>query len=140
MLMRLNWSMRSLFGKVALVLAVVIAAIAMHTSVASARPAHVTRVDETSVQTLVCSADAAHLEDLGSSGHAPQGLVPDTDNPGDDTDPDNLGTEREVPGAFLGFGVTGLDAPHSSRMRHLSAEAEAAVTRAVLPTVQPPRG
>jgi len=135
--------MRSLFGKAALVLAVVIttiASIAMITGVASARPAHATRVDETSVRMLVCGADAAHLEDVASSGHAPVGLIPSTDDPGDDPDPDNLGTEREVPGALLGFGLTGLDAPHSSRMRHLSAEAEAAVTRAVLPAVQPPRG
>src|SRR5262249_33791194 len=129
--------MRSLFGKVALVLAFAIAVIAGD---ASARPSHATGVDETSVQTLVRSADAAHLEDLASSGHAPMGLAPSTDDPGDDPDPDNLGTEREVPGMLLGFGLTGLDAPHSSRVRHVSAEAEAAVMRAILPAVQPPRG
>jgi hypothetical protein len=122
--------MRSLFGKVALVLALVIATITVFAGEASARPAHATRVDETSVQTLVCTADAAHLEATGSSGHAPLGLMPNTDDPGDDPDTDNLGTEREVPGVLTWFGVTGLDAPHSSRMRHLSAVAEAAVARA----------
>ena len=137
MRMRLNSSMRNLFGKVALVLALLIATIAGQ---ASACPAHATGVNETSVQTLVRGADAAHLEDMDSSGQLPPGWSQFADDPSDDSEPDNLGTEREVPGAVLGLGAAGLDAPHSSRLAHPPVEATPALTRAVPPAVQPPRG
>src|SRR5262249_23667632 len=133
----LNSSMRNLLGKVALVLSVAMLSIA---SGASARADLVTRGDVTSVPSLVRGSDAACLDVLASSDHEPLASFQTADAPSDDPEPDNLGTEREVPGAVPSFGGSGLDAPHSTRVRHLSAEAEAAVTRAVLPAVQPPRG
>ena len=129
--------MRSFFGKVALALALAIVWIA---GGPSARPAHAIRVDETSVQMLERGTCAAQLEDEISSGHVAAETFQTGDDPSDDPEPDNLGTEREVPGALASFGVTGLDAPHSSRTRHLNADAETAITRAVAPAVQRPRG
>src|SRR5262245_33306810 len=105
MRMRLNSSMRNLLGKVALVLALLIATIAGN---ASAHPAHASGVNETSVQALERCADAAHLEDMDSSGQLPLGWSQFADDPSDDPEPDNLGTEREVPGAVLDLGLAGL--------------------------------
>src|SRR5262249_31074483 len=137
MQVRLNSSMRTLIGKVALALALLIATIAGN---AGARPAHASGVNETRVKTLVSSADAAHLDDVDSSGQLTLGWSQFAADPSDAPEPDNLGTEREVPGAVLGLGVAGLDAPHSSRLTHPTVDAVPALTRAVPPAVQPPRG
>jgi hypothetical protein len=58
----------------------------------------------------------------------------------DPADQDVLGPEREAPGALPAFDLTALDAPRSSRVEHRATPAEAAVSRSILPVVQPPRG
>jgi hypothetical protein len=129
--------MRRLLGKVAPVLALAIAVIAC---AMPARSTHATGAHASPAAAHLRSADAAHLEATTSSGPQSNGSAQSATDPATDDDQDSLGSEREAPGALPAVDGTGLGAPHASRIELRSTHMEAAVSRDVLPTVQPPRG
>src|SRR5262245_39557 len=128
--------MRSLLGKVALALALAISTIAGELP---ARSAQAASADETSVAILRCGGAALRV---WAARACPRSRVsaPSADDPATDSESDTLGSERAAPEAVPALGGTALDAPQSSRVQHRATPAEDAVTRAILPVVQPPRG
>lgn len=103
-------------------------------------PAPAPGADVTSVSTLVRTGDAIQVDAASPSGQVPVESAQAAADSGADDDRDTVGSEREAPDAIPVFGAPRLAAPHASRVRHRSVDAEAAVTRAIRPVVQPPRG
>src|SRR5262245_12221332 len=124
--------MRRLLGSVVTVIALAISAIAGGAMLSP----HAASAGEIGPVALV---PAAEYVDASSSSLPPTGAAQTPDDPEQDA-ADTLETEREAPGAMAAFDLTALDAPRSSRVEHRATPAEAAVSRSILPVVQPPRG
>jgi len=103
-------------------------------------PAPAQLADAASVTTLAQTGDEAVSDAASSSGQAPVESAQAAADSGADDEQDTLGSERQAPEALPVFGAPRLVAPHASRMQHRSMDAEAMVTRAIRPAVQPPRG
>jgi len=104
-------------------------------AIACGSPVHAARF-----HACVRSSHAAHLEKTASSGPRSAGDSQSATDPATDPDQDSLGSEREAPEGLPVIDGAGLDAPCARRVQHRTMLVGDAVSRAILPAVQPPRG